>query len=121
MLVGIDMEGSDRDVNVQPTQRLPIAQLDWMKRTAANLKAMGGAVTDVEECAWKDADMRVRACTACAWSSFGGRVGVARVAGRGEVSCGRSVSLGRLLPLLLLLLLRGAAHFHVGSMRTPWR
>ena len=54
MLVGIDMEGSDRDVNVQPTQRLSIAQLDWMKRVAANLKAMGGVVEAIEECAWKE-------------------------------------------------------------------
>ena len=56
MLVGIDMEGSDRDVNVQATQCLPIAVPEWMKKVACALKAMGSAagVTDVRECDFKD-------------------------------------------------------------------
>ena len=62
MRAGIDMEGSDRDVNMQPTQRLPISQLDWMKQVAENLKAMGGLVTKVNECAFKDADTCMRTC-----------------------------------------------------------
>ena len=53
MFVGIDMEGSDRDVNVQPTQRLPVSLHDWMKMVARVLKTIPG-VTEVEECAWKD-------------------------------------------------------------------
>ena len=65
MMVGIDMEGSDRDINVQATQRLPIALLDWMKAVAYALNAMGSAagVTDVEECAWKDIAVCLLECS----------------------------------------------------------
>ena len=56
MMVGVDMEGSDRDINVQPIERLPIGIHAWMKKVADTLNAMGGdaGVTEVLEHTWKD-------------------------------------------------------------------
>ena len=64
MVAGMDMEGSDRDVNVQPTQRLDIALPTWMLRVAGNLKEMGrvAGITEVKECSWKDAVACLHEC-----------------------------------------------------------
>ena len=52
MVAGLDMEGSDRDINVQPRQDVCVNLLDWMKAVADKLKALAG-VTVVRECPFK--------------------------------------------------------------------